>query len=272
LESGVLDSTFLVGEHIVGRVAASGEALYVRDVAAEPDYLAPRPGVVGEICVPIYCGDALTGVLNVEGDATRPLDEHDLALLQAFAGHAGTLLNNAQLYQQMRERATHDPITGLANRRAFQEQLHAELRRAERYQHPLALLIIDVDRFKDVNDQFGHPAGDAVLREIGARLRAELRESDLLARYAGDEFAALLPESTHDQALETAERLRAAIPEDAFAVPAQVELSIGVGCFPTDARDEAALVDIADRRMYQDKRPRPQPQPRPRPRPLRERP
>jgi diguanylate cyclase (GGDEF)-like protein len=254
-ESGVFERAFRVGEHIVGRVAASGQAVYVRDVAAEPDYLAPRHDTVGEICVPIYCGDVLTGVLNVEGDATRPLDEHDLALLQTFAEHAGTLLNNARLYEQMRERATHDPITGLANRRAFQEQLQTELRRAERYQHPLALLIIDVDRFKEVNDRFGHPAGDAVLREIGARLRAELRENDLLARYAGDEFAALLPEASHDQALETAKRLRDAIAEVPFVVPACVELSIGVGCFPGDARDEAALVDVADRRMYQDKRP-----------------
>jgi diguanylate cyclase (GGDEF)-like protein len=252
-----------VGQGIIGRVAQTGQAAFIPDVDAEPSYVRMRQDLTSEVCVPINVGGQLGGVLNVEGTAERPVTARDLDLLQTFAEHAGTLLHNARLYEQMRLLATRDPITDLPNHRVFRERLHEEVRRAERYDRPLSLLLLDLDDFKAINDELGHQAGDAILRELAARLRAALRDTDLLARYAGDEFVALLPEASPEHTCGTVQRLRQAITRQPFSVPARVEFSIGAACYPADARGEDELIDAADRAMYRDKRARDQARERP---------
>ena len=149
-----------------------------------------------------------------------------------------------------------DPLTGLANRRAFEEELAREAARAVRAGAPLAVVALDVDRFKAVNDRHGHAAGDAVLRELAARASAAVRAGDLAARIGGEEFALLLPGAALPNALELAERVRAAIaaaPVDAGGTPLAVTVSLGCAAL---APDEApgALLARADARLYEAKR------------------
>jgi diguanylate cyclase (GGDEF)-like protein len=246
-----------VGDGVVGRVAETGESAFVADVAREPAYVSLRHDVTSEIAVPIHSGVELAGVLNIEGTAERPLTIADLELLKTFAEHAGTLLNNARMYERMEQLASSDPITDLPNYREFHRRLDEELHRAERYNRPLSLMVIDLDHFKQINDEFGHLAGDDVLRAIGHRINDVLRQTDLLARYAGDEFVVILPESDHEAAEATAWRLQQAVSSEPFIVrghePRSLQLSVGIATYPTDGTDPETLIKRADDGMYAEK-------------------
>jgi two-component system, cell cycle response regulator len=149
-----------------------------------------------------------------------------------------------------------DPLTGLANRRAFDEALAAAVARARRAAAPLSVVALDVDHFKRVNDQHGHAAGDAVLRELAARARAALREGDLLARVGGEELLALLPGEPLEGAAEAAERLRAAVAAAPFAAgPVALPVTVSAGCAALEAGDPdgGALLARADARLYEAK-------------------
>ncbi len=146
-----------------------------------------------------------------------------------------------------------DPLTGLKNRRAFQERLEAEVGRARRYGSPLSLLILDVDHFKSYNDAFGHPAGDEVLRKVATLLLGETRSADLVARYGGEEFVVLLPDTELEGALLLAERCRNAI-ETADWSRRGVTISVGVSTLTLDTLDDGGLLEATDRALYEAKR------------------
>jgi diguanylate cyclase (GGDEF)-like protein len=249
-----------LGQGVVGRVALTGIAEFIPDVTQEPAYIACRPEITSEICVPITHNGELAGVLNIEGDISRALTEQDLHLMRTFADYAGTLLNNAKLYEQMENLASHDAITGLPNYREFQERLREEVARSMRHERTLSLLVIDLNWFKQVNDEFGHLAGDEVLRAVGERLNSGLREGDVLARYAGDEFVVILPETGRADAHRIAERLADLVTADRFPIDsrgsARISLSVGMATFPDDAQDPIGLIRHADDAMYRAKRAR----------------
>jgi diguanylate cyclase (GGDEF)-like protein len=145
-----------------------------------------------------------------------------------------------------------DVISGLANRRAFDEVLEAEFIRASRYGHPLSLIILDLDSFKEYNDKWGHPAGDVRLREVANLLRLNVREPDVAARYGGEEFAIILPDTSKHGAVQLAERLRHSAAEsapkrseDSCPIPGYT-LSLGVATFPDDAASIQELLLMAD--------------------------
>jgi diguanylate cyclase (GGDEF)-like protein len=179
-----------------------------------------------------------------------------LALVTALAGGVTWLGGErllVRLFGRMQTMADRDPLTGLANRRRLLAVGQEEQRRARRFGHPLAALMLDLDRFKLVNDRHGHGAGDDVLREVARRILATVRETDLPARYGGEEFAVLLPETDLDTAREAAERIRLAVAEkpiDTRRGALAVTLSVGVAVLDDDTRDLGALFDAADAALY----------------------
>ncbi len=178
-------------------------------------------------------------------------------LMTQVAAQAAPVVANAVIFERTQEQSLTDPLTGLPNRRGMEHHFSQELARAQRHRQPLSVLLLDMDRFKEINDSFGHPAGDRALREVAQLLRGTLREYDTCARFAGDEFVMILSDCDLDQAERRRGDIQAAVAALSFEpVPGQtVSLSISAGAasFPVDGPDAEALIAVADRRMYQDK-------------------
>jgi diguanylate cyclase (GGDEF)-like protein len=180
-------------------------------------------------------------------------------LVHALAGHLTLILDNARLSQRLHEMSTRDGLTRQLNHRAIYERLTEELERARRYRYPLSVVLCDMDHFKEVNDTYGHLAGDAVLREGAAVLRSSLRSGDLLGRYGGEEFLAVLPQIDLEAARAAAERLRVGLeglPVPLPTVP-DVRITASFGVASLDELGATAtsslLVSLADRRLYEAK-------------------
>lgn len=153
--------------------------------------------------------------------------------------------------------AVTDGLTGLFNHRRFQEALHSELLRCERHKRPLAVLMLDVDFFKKVNDSMGHPAGDELLRRLAEVLGADLRQTDLISRYGGEEFAVLLPETTKAEAMQVAERMRESVElkiNENNSWTQRITVSVGVATFPEDGATAETVLEAADQALYVAKR------------------
>ncbi len=210
--------------------------------------------------MPLRTADTLTGVISVDNLLSgRPIHPDDAGPLCALANHVGTAIENARLHERERaERARleimamTDALTGLPNRRLFFDRLDQALRTAQRDHSHIALLLIDLDRFKDVNDTLGHHTGDLLLQEVGARLQSTVRQSDTVARLGGDEFAALLPATGLTGARRTVRAILACIQEvmalDGCDVA--IEVSIGVAVYPDHGVDAQTLLRHADAAMY----------------------
>ncbi len=193
----------------------------------------------------------LEGLVEVVGDVSvRHQMESELSDITA---HLAGLLTAHRVLEERNSCLLHlsrcDEVTGLYNQRHLMERLDEEFRRARRYTTTLSLLIADVDGFKVFNDSRGHPAGDELLRQIGEAIRRTIRASDVAARYGGDEFVILLPQTTEEQAARLAERLRAAI----AALPENMSVSIGVASLATGISEPLELVAEADHAMYRAK-------------------
>jgi len=165
-----------------------------------------------------------------------------------------SLAEKEALVQRLNELANHDGLTGLYNHRMFYVLLQEELARAQRFNHPVSLLLLDIDHFKRVNDTYGHLAGDAVLKELGELMGDEARAIDHVCRYGGEEITIILPETDLDGATNTAERLRAVVEAQPFEAngiaPLRITVSIGVASFPVHADSAQALVAAADTALY----------------------
>ena len=237
---------------VIGRTARTRQTQLVRDALADSDFLRGAYEVRSEIAVPLLKEGQVLGVLNIESDREGILNENDAILLNALAGSVAIAIDNARLHAEVKRMAMTDVISGLANRRAFDETLEAEILRASRYHQPLSLIILDLDSFKEYNDKWGHPAGDVRLREVADLLRLKVRDPDVAARYGGEEFAVILPNTSKPGAIRLAERLRLAAEESApyengnqNPVPGYT-ISLGVATFPDDATSIEELLLMAD--------------------------
>lgn len=208
------------------------------------------------IVLPLHVMNKVIGVLNLDRLGGKTFTDEEFELVKPFANLAAIAIENASLYERSQLRAVTDPLTGLYNHGHFQETLEHEVRRCERYGDSFSLLMLDLDHFKGVNDRFGHPRGDAVLREVAQVLSDTTREADYAARYGGEEFAALLPKTSSEDARQLADRIRARVREieveqgDAFRVSA----SIGVADFPACGLDAKTILGAADTALLWAKR------------------
>ena len=189
-------------------------------------------------------GHGLGALIALAGDQTS-FDDDDAELLAAFAEQAGIALANALLFQELVEQATEDALTGLPNRREFESLLRRELERSGRYGEIFSLVMLDLDGFKAVNDSRGHDAGDALLRDVAATIRETCRTADVSARYGGDEFALILPETDQFEAAALCERLRVEV-----ETLGAVSLTWGVAEYPTHGTSRGELMRGADAAMY----------------------
>jgi diguanylate cyclase (GGDEF)-like protein len=245
----------LTGAGALAIVARTGRPARIEDYRSVPVYdpvhvssaLARLLG--SSVAVPVHVGDRLWGallVLHGKPHAFPPDTEERLA---SFADLAVTAISTAEAHRELTRQATTDPLTGLANRRAFEERLETESGRAERAGHPLSLVLLDIDHFKVINDAYGHVTGDEVLVEVARRLGALVRTQDLLARIGGEEFAWLITDADEDVAVSVAERARRAIADEPFADVGPVTISAGV-CDLAGAPAAGGLLRGADVALY----------------------
>lgn len=234
-----------------GRALAEQTVLVCRDSETDPRVdreACRRVGAGSLIVVPLLDGTRAAGVLKVYSSTADAFDPHVAQLLEMLAGMTVAALVRAQLLARLNEQATRDELTGLVNRREWYRQLELALVRAGRSEQALSVVILDVNGLKQVNDRDGHAAGDRLLRSISSRWSATLRESDLLGRIGGDEFAIVLERAGEVSAAEIVDRLRDALDADQSAA---------AGIATWDGVESAgALVDRADEAMYRQKRTR----------------
>ncbi len=169
------------------------------------------PQISSLIVAPLLTEERVYGALALGSSHKAAFTPRDLQLLVSFAATATTALRNAQLHAAVQQQAITDPLTGLYNRRGFTDLAEHELVRAQRFNRPLSMILIDIDHFKEINDSYGHLMGDKILTAVSSNCKAELRQVDIVARYGGDEFIVLLPETSLQEAMPAAERLRARI-------------------------------------------------------------
>ncbi len=246
-------------------VAYAIPARVVRAIAppGHPPVIPPadaeiRDHVPAEVAVvaPLEIGEGQAGLLILGRRMTEaPYEPHDLALLRALADSSAVALRNADLLDRLRAQATIDPLTGCHNRRGFDELLALELARAHRYQRPLSVVLLDIDHFKAINDDFGHEAGDHALQRIGRTVRHAFRTTDSACRYGGEEFAVIFPETPREESVKLAERLRGQVESLSATeeVPRTLTASFGVAAYPDDGATAAELIRAADRALYRAK-------------------
>jgi diguanylate cyclase (GGDEF)-like protein len=205
--------------------------------------------------VPLVFHERLMGALQVtSNDRTRLWQENEIMLLRTVANQVAVAVNHAWLFAQIQQQALTDALTGCYNRRSFEMQLDKDLMMAKRLHQPLSLIMLDLDRFKSLNDSAGHDAGDAALRQLADCFREELRGVDTAARFGGDEFVLILPQAYPEGALIVAERVRASIERVTIPGFGNLTASLGIATFPSNASNRAELLRAADNALYAAKR------------------
>lgn len=210
-----------------------------------------RLGIRSGLIVPLIMRERVLGALFLQ-DCAEPRDWSidDISLIGSLADNLSVAIENADLHQEIARQAVTDGLTGVANRRSFNESFSREFERARRYNEPLSLVMIDLDFLKKINDTYGHKAGDDAIASIGKLLKLSSRVSDVAARYGGEEFCLLLPNTETEMAEQLAERIRRMIYEVHVEGPGTISASIGVASYPNHADDCDQLFQKADAALY----------------------
>ena len=197
--------------------------------------------------------DRVIGIFAMTSQRRREFDERHREFLKTLCTQAAISIADATLHDEVARLATMDGLTGVTNHRRFQERLNEEFERQSRHNGTFTLVMVDVDHFKQINDQFGHPAGDKVLRQVALALSRTVRKIDVVSRYGGEEFAVILLNIGPRESFQLAERIRKAV-ETMNPIlegqPQKVTISLGMAAFPDDAKDRQALIECADRALY----------------------
>ena len=249
-----------VGDGISGWVIANARSMCNSspelDMVGIPDEVVKNYRSV--LVSPLIREDGAFGAITLYSKGRTSYTTEHVRLLESVAQHAASALNNALTFERTKESALTDPLTELPNARGFYMMLEQRLAECQRMgRESLALISMDIDDFKQINDQWGHAMGDRLLASVGRVIRKELRQMDILSRYAGDEFVAIMPMASQTMAAAAAERIRKAIGQLKFSVrtgkSVEVDMSAGIACFPHDGETTEQLLTAAARNMQKDK-------------------
>ncbi|MDH4099377.1 MAG: sensor domain-containing diguanylate cyclase [Nitrospirota bacterium] len=262
-EEAIRNVRFAIGEGVSGRAFITGTTMIVPDVSKEPNFLyykGYKSDVGAFISVPLKLSDGrVIGVLNAQRAEKNSFTDFDRQLFASVAENVAIAIERTKLYEKTRAQLITDALTGIYNRRYFFEHADRELNRSVRYERPLSLIMADIDDFKCFNDTHGHLVGDEALRQTATVMQKSLRKGDILARFGGEEFIVLLPETGKEAALGVADKLR----EVACSVcPKNVKtgtlnpctVTMGVASYPENGDDILKLIEEADRNLYQGKK------------------
>lgn len=232
--------------------------LIIQNLKTDNRFLLKRLRFYSLIAVPLEINDKFWGI--IKGAASNPdtFDENDLRLLSVLGGLASISLNNAKLYQEAQSLAVTDGLTGLYVQKYFKERLAEEVKRSKIHNLQLSIALLDLDRFKNINDTYGHSAGDVVLRYAANLLRGRLRETDFISRYGGEEFGVIMPQTGGEEAMRVCEEIRKNIEEERIFIPVEsfqpvqirVTISIGLACLNNNLLNEEQLLAAADESLY----------------------
>lgn len=257
INNGLVECTKIkVGEGIAGTVFVDKKSIISNLGQNDPRFLdnGQELDVCSLLCVPLIAKGEPIGVINITNKLGGKLfNKQDLEFIEALANQAAIAIDNAKLY----ELATKDGLTKLYIYRHFYTLLENEIKRSSRYNHEMTLLMMDIDNFKSVNDTYGHPVGDQVLREVASCIAQTVRKIDIASRYGGEEFTVILPETNINDAKIIAERIRKNISQikinvrdDIYVCPT---VSMGMSEYPSCALDEQTLIELADVALYSSK-------------------
>ncbi|HWR83255.1 MAG TPA: sensor domain-containing diguanylate cyclase, partial [Candidatus Deferrimicrobium sp.] len=239
------------------KVGDLGEAVRIKDVAGRDDYQPLGKMARSVMVVPLASHGQITGVLTAESDFVDHFAEKDLQMLSIVARSAALALENAELHKKTEELTVIDELTETYNYRYFIQKLQEEKRRAIRYNVPLSLIMVDIDRFKNLNDSYGHESGNVVLKALSAIIKRCIRDVDIFARYGGEEFTIILPQTAQREAVVIGERIRDQVQGAQFEAgnngKLRITVSVGVTSFPENGRSQEELVSVADQALYRAK-------------------
>ena len=208
------------------------------------------------ICVPFFSKGRPLGVVLIEHSIQDAFDDENMRLLEVISQQVSIAIENARLYQQMHDLATHDALTGAYNRLYFNDKIQEEFNNAVERGHDLSFVMLDIDFFKKFNDTYGHLFGDLVLKTLSRYIMKTLRKEDMFARYGGEEFVIIMPYTSLEQAAEKAEEIREGVSKLMVTdrvVSASVTISLGVSSYPQISSRPQELVGMADDALYKAK-------------------
>ncbi|MDQ7823241.1 MAG: sensor domain-containing diguanylate cyclase [Candidatus Eremiobacteraeota bacterium] len=243
---------------IIGKTIKEKVEQRIDNYSADPreDVIPKDKGLRAMMIAPLMMDDRVMGIILIAHTLPGFYGEEDLKLFSMLANQIALAVRNIQIQETMGAMAITDSLSGLFTHGFFQENLAKELTKAKYENKPLSFMIIDVDFFKKINDTYGHPQGDALLKQLGGVFRSLARKGDVLCRYGGDEFTVTMLNTNRISAVILAEKIRTAVEEYEFVLKGQVvhiTISGGVGSFPEDAQTKKELIDCADKAMYQSK-------------------
>ncbi|HEU5451601.1 MAG TPA: diguanylate cyclase [Terriglobales bacterium] len=243
--------TLAPGAGLSGRAIQSGKPVLENDVEGVHGYVEGFEETRSEMCLPLICFGQTLGVLALESARKGAFQPSDVQPLESVADICANAIQNARHFENMKQMAYVDGLTGMFNRRYFEMRILEEMERMRRYQHEMSIIMVDIDNFKKLNDEFGHLLGDEVLRQVGTLFSQQLRRGDVACRFGGEEFVVIAPETDGDKAVAMAEKMRRVVETYPFTgVPRPVTISAGIADFPACGDNRDALVRAADAALY----------------------